>query len=293
MNNSFKSVLIFAHPRLHHDILKPAFEEVTLTLRDLVDTIYVEQESAKTLNASAFKTIALDDDLSAIDLIIAVGGDGTLLQAGRKAAEVDIPIVGINRGKLGFLTDIKPEDIKSKLSDVIGGHYKEEERFLIEATLVDTNEQIGLGLNDIVFFAGDHMHMIELDLYINDEPFFSLKGDGLIFSTPTGSTAYSLSAGGPILYPNLNVINIVPMYPHTLSNRPIVLDGDSRIRVHVGADNTSRPRLSADGQPRNRISQGGIVEVKQYGKKLRLLHPIDYNYFETLRSKLHWQTGHK
>lgn len=286
---TFKSALIFTHPRLHHDILKPALEETLQTLQDNAVEALLEIDSANYLNMSKVKTHSMDESCAGIDLFIAIGGDGTLLQAGRKAAEENIPVVGINRGNLGFLTDIKPDEIQTKLKQILHGEFNEESRFLLEAKLAGTNESLGIGLNDIVFYAGDHMHMIELDLYLDDKPFFNLKGDGLLISTPTGSTAYSLSAGGPILHPNLNAISIIPMYPHTLSNRPVVLDGTSKITIHVGPNNSKRPRLSADGQHRNRLNKDTVVEVQQYSKKLRLLHPVDYNYFETLRSKLHWQ----
>lgn len=286
----FNHVLIFSLPKIHPDTLRTSIEDLIDALEKHSATVTLEESTAGELGIKKYPTLGINESWQSQDLIISVGGDGTFLQAGRKAALEGVPIIGINRGKLGFLTDILPNEISQKIPAILNGKYHDEERFLLNATLRSSGECIGIGLNDIVFFAGDHLHMFMLDIAVNDEPVFTLRGDGLIVSTPTGSTAYGLSAGGSILHPNLAAIQLIPMYPHTLNNRPIVIDSTAKLTVHISEENPKRPRLSADGQPHLRLNQGSSIDITAHPKKLKLLHPLDYNYFETLRSKLNWQS---
>ena len=183
------------------------------------------------------------------DLIIVIGGDGSLLSAARMAVAVDTPIIGINRGRLGFLTDILPQDLESHLGAVLKGNYKEEFRFLLQAKVYSQKECLfeGTALNDVVLGRGNERHLIEFDVFVNKQLISHYRSDGLIISTPTGSTAYSLSAGGPIMHPTLNAMVLVPMFPHSLSSRPLVIDADSEVELYISPHNEYELRVSCDG----------------------------------------------
>jgi NAD+ kinase len=226
------------------------------------------------------------------DLAIAVGGDGNMLGAARVLSRFEIRVIGVNRGSLGFLTDLNPEDFQAALQKVLAGEYIEEERFLLE-TEIHHNGQIkshNAALNEAVLHPGKIAHMIEFEVYINDIFAFSQRSDGLIVSTPTGSTAYSLSGGGPILSPSLNAISLVPMFPHTLSSRPLVVDGDCRIKLSVSPNNRGTQEISCDGQISLPVSPGDEVLIYRSPNKLHLIHPKDYSYYHVLRNKLGWSS---
>ena len=224
------------------------------------------------------------------DLVIVVGGDGSLLGAARALARHNIPVLGINRGNLGFLTDIRPDELEEKVAEVLDGHYLVENRFLLQAEVRRHHEAIGQGdaLNDVVLHPGKSTRMIEFEIYIDGQFVCSQKADGLIVATPTGSTAYALSAGGPIMHPKLDAIVIVPMYPHTLSGRPIVVDGNSELKIVVSKDMQIYPQVSCDGQNHFTCAPGDTITVSKKAQKLRLIHPLDHNYYEVCRTKLGW-----
>ena len=224
------------------------------------------------------------------DLVIVVGGDGSMLGAARALAQQGVPVLGINRGSLGFLTDISPEHLESQISEVLAGNYTVEQRFLLETEVRRDGVPIGQGdaLNDVVLHPGKSTRMIEFELFIDGQFVYSLKADGLIIATPTGSTAYALSAGGPIMHPRLDAIVIVPMYPHTLSSRPIVLDADSELKVVVAEDMTIYPLVSCDGQNHVTCAPGDTLHIQRKPQKLRLLHPLDHNFYAVCRDKLGW-----
>lgn len=224
------------------------------------------------------------------DLIMVVGGDGSLLGAARIGAEQNLPVLGINRGTLGFLTDIAPDDLHL-VHEVLSGRYIEEERFLLQAQVQhDSQHEVAMiAVNDFVLLPGDKAQMITFDLYINDYFAYNLRADGLIVATPTGSTAYALSGGGPILHPSLEAIVLVPLCPHTLSSRPIVVKNDSDIRIHISDSNYTIPQISHDGQRRIPVPIGDDINVTKHTKTFRLIHPVNYNYFHTLSTKLHWK----
>jgi NAD+ kinase len=226
------------------------------------------------------------------DLAIVVGGDGNMLGAARILSRFDVAVIGVNRGNLGFLTDLNPDDFKTALKAVLNGEYIEEERFLLEAE-VHRHGQIkshNAALNEAVLHPGQVAHMIEFEVYIDDSFAFSLRADGLIVSTPTGSTAYSLSGGGPILSPSLNAISLVPMFPHTLSSRPLVVDGKRRIKLIVSPENRGTQEVSCDGQVSLPVSPGDEVHIYQSPNVLKLIHPKDYSYYHVLRNKLGWSS---
>ncbi|WP_162046947.1 NAD(+) kinase [Vibrio taketomensis] len=226
----------------------------------------------------------------AADLAIVVGGDGNMLGAARVLSRFDISVIGVNRGNLGFLTDLDPDDFTTSLKAVLDGEFIEEERFLLEAE-IHRHKQIkshNAALNEAVLHPGQVAHMIEFEVYIDDSFAFSQRSDGLIISTPTGSTAYSLSGGGPILSPSLNAISLVPMFPHTLSSRPLVVDSKRRIKLVVSPENRGTQEISCDGQVSLPVSPGDEIHIYQSPNVLKLIHPKDYSYYHVLRNKLGW-----
>lgn len=224
------------------------------------------------------------------DLAIVVGGDGNMLGAARVLSRFNVAVIGVNRGNLGFLTDLSPDNFQDALEAVLQGEYIEEKRFLLEAE-IHRHGQIkshNAALNEAVLHPGQVAHMIEFEVYIDEVFAFSQRSDGIIISTPTGSTAYSLSGGGPILSPKLNAISLVPMFPHTLSSRPLVVDGQCRIMLVVSPDNRGTQEVSCDGQISLPVSPGDEIHIYQSPNELRLIHPQDYSYYHVLRNKLGW-----
>ncbi len=227
------------------------------------------------------------------DVIIVVGGDGSLLSAARAVLPHNTPLIGINRGYLGFLTDLHPQQFADELDQVLAGDYTEEQRFLLHTQITNGDKAHPLdcdtSLNDVVLSPGNVAHLIYFDVYINDELMCHNRADGLIIATPTGSTAYALSAGGPILHPQLDAIVLVPMFPHTLGSRPIVINGDSRIRIVVDKRCEAEPNLSMDGQQRVAVPRHAHIHIQKHPRCVRLIHPRSYHYFATLRQKLGWE----
>ena len=224
------------------------------------------------------------------DLVIVVGGDGSLLGAARALASSKVPLLGVNRGNLGFLTDIAPDEVEKRVSEVLEGRYLVETRFLLKAEVSRGGEVIGQSnaLNDVVLHPGKSTRMIEFEVHIDGQFVCSQKSDGLIISSPTGSTAYALSAGGPIMHPKLDALVVVPMYPHTLSRRPIVVSGDSELKVVVSSEMEMYPQVSCDGQVHFYCAPGDTLKVFKKPRKLRLIHPVDHNFYEICRTKLGW-----
>ncbi len=224
------------------------------------------------------------------DLAIVVGGDGTLLNAARTLAHYPIALLGINLGRLGFLTDISPTEMHEKLGDILEGRYMEEERFLLHSTIVREGEHISESeaFNDVVVHKWDVARMIEVETYVDGKFLNAVRSDGLIVSTPTGSTAYALSGGGPILHPSLNAIVLVPICPHTLSNRPIVIDGNSLIEIVVSGRGQSHAQVTCDGQINLGLVSGDRVRIRKKEHTVRLIHPCDHDYYQLLRAKLNW-----
>lgn len=225
------------------------------------------------------------------DLVIVIGGDGCLLGAARALSGFDTPVVGVNRGYLGFLTDIMPSELEQQLGAILDGRYETEKRFLLDAEVRRDQYPVGSGaaLNDVVIRAGDSVHMVEFELYIEGHFVYSQRSDGLIIATPTGSTAYALSGGGPIMYPRLDAIVLVPMHPHALSSRPLVVDGNSEIKLVIRSEHNS-PLVSCDGQEGVRAQAGDVIYVRKRAQKLTLLHPLGHDFYEACRSKLGWSS---
>ncbi|MEA3253075.1 MAG: NAD(+) kinase [Pseudomonadota bacterium] len=226
------------------------------------------------------------------DLVIVVGGDGSMLGAGRALCRSGTPVLGINRGRLGFLTDILPDEVEEKVGEVLAGDYETERRFLLDAEVYREGSLVGASdaLNDVVVHPGKAVQMIEFELFIDGLFVYSQRADGLIMATPTGSTAYALSGGGPIVHPGLEAITLVPMFPHTLSSRPIVVDAACEIKIHIGETNEAYPHVSCDGQTQVVSKPGDILYVRRKAQRLTLIHPRGHNYYEICRSKLGWSS---
>jgi len=202
----------------------------------------------------------------------------------------NIPVIGINRGHLGFLTDISPQEFATQLDAVLDGHYLRESRTLIHMRIQEdtTTHFEADALNDAVLSRGDETRLITFDVFINEQFVSHYRADGLIVATPTGSTAYALSAGGPILHPQLNAMAIVPMFSHSFSARPLVIDENSQINIRISSPNDIPLRLSCDGHQSYAIDPGQYVSIEKSSAQLQLLHPQEYRYYDTLRIKLGW-----
>lgn len=224
------------------------------------------------------------------DLVIVVGGDGTLLNAARSLAVHDPALLGLNLGRLGFLTDISPDHMHEKLDEILSGRFNEEDRFLLNCRIIRDGELLSESdaLNDVVIHKWDVARMIEVDTYINAAFVNTLRSDGLIVSTPTGSTAYALSGGGPILQPCLNAMVLVPICPHTMSNRPIVISADSVVEVVIKGQDHSHAQVSCDGQINLGLVAGDRIQIRKLEHTIRLIHPVDHDHFHVLRAKLNW-----
>ncbi len=269
------------------------------TLRSLIS--YLASKKISTILGEDIAPLVQDANLpvgsrkqmgESCDLFIVLGGDGSLLGAARMLAHYNVPVLGINRGRLGFLTDILPEEIELRVGAVLKGDYTLEKRFLLNASVIRDGEVIGRGeaLNDVVVNSGTSAKMIEFDLFIDDEFVYRQRSDGLIVSTPTGSTAYSLSGGGPIMHPKLDAVVLVPMFPHTLSSRPIVIDGNSEIKIEISRNNEIHPPVTCDGQVKLTALPGDVVFIKKKRHKLKLIHPLDHSFYASCRDKLGWST---
>lgn len=224
------------------------------------------------------------------DLIIVVGGDGSLLGAARSFARYKVPLLGVNRGRLGFLTDILPSEIEERVGEVLDGQYIREDRFLLEAHVRRDGQPVGQNsaLNDVVFHSAGSVKMVEFELFIEGQFVYRQRSDGLIVSTPTGSTAYALSGGGPIMHPRIDAIVLVPMCPHTLSSRPLLVDGSSEIKLVICETNVARMLVSCDGQGDIAVEPGDVISIRKKAHKLHLLHPTHHSFYEACRSKLGW-----
>ena len=286
----FKNIGLMAKPHPNKEIIA-TLQLLIKYLQSRHCQLIIEDQVTSKLKSDKIDSLPGNQLGAQCDLIIVVGGDGSLLRAAKLVADHQKPILGINRGRLGFLADITPNEIHQKLADVLDGHYIDDSRFLLNATHEHDGKIIHqeFALNDIVLMPGKIAHLTQFEIFINDQFVCPQRADGLIVATPTGSTAYALSGGGPILHPHLDAVVLVPMFSHNLTSRPLVVNGDSDIKIVIPAESKIASRLSCDGRESRPINPGGIIRINKKTERLRLIHPIDYNYFETLRSKLHWE----
>ncbi len=224
------------------------------------------------------------------DLVIVVGGDGSLLGAARDLASSGVPLVGINRGGLGFLADIPPQQAESGIGGVLEGRYQAEEHFLLEGEVWRDGERIGSSpaLNDVVLHHGTMARIIDMSVYADGELVYRQRSDGLIVASPTGSTAYALSAGGPILFPSIDAIVIVPMVPHTLTSRPLLVPSSMEVTAHLEHTVSENPQVSFDSQVSIGVRPGDLLTIRKHAHQLKLLYPPEHSFFESCRSKLSW-----
>lgn len=223
------------------------------------------------------------------DLIVVIGGDGTLLDSARSVARYNKPLVGINRGRLGFLVDVSPDEVEASLNAVLSGDFNREPRALLECEVLRGDEIVAryTALNDVVLNQPDQVSMLEFDTWADGELISRHRADGMIVSTATGSTAYALSSGGPIMHPQLDAMALVPICPHTLSDRPIVLPLDVRVDITL-VGTTEKARITCDGHDHQELLAKDVVRIRRSEHKITLLHPSSYDYYAILRSKLHW-----
>jgi NAD+ kinase len=286
--------------RFHHaalvgkyqaDGIRPLLEEIAQFLVRQGLEVSFEQQTAQNTGVTDFDALNAEQIGARCDLAVVVGGDGTMLGFAREVAPFDLPLVGINQGRLGFVTDVTIGQFRDALAPMIAGDYAEEHRTMIEGEVWRDNERIfeGLSMNDVVVNRGPTSGMVELRVDIGDEFIANIRADGLIVASPTGSTAYSLSAGGPILHPGIAGWVLVPIASHTLSNRPIVLPdaGEVRITVVAGRDASA----NFDMQRLASLLHGDQVRMRRSAHRVRFLHPRGWSYYATLRRKLRWYEG--
>ena len=271
-------------------------EAVSATLEKLEQYLLAEgcevlfEQSTAELMAHNPASLPIAEFAGRVDLSIVVGGDGSMLSAARKIAASGIPMLGINRGRLGFLTDISPDELAERVAPVLRGHYTVSQRFMLDARISRNGELLNRGraVNDVVLHPGRSVRMMEFDLYVDKQFVYSQSSDGVIVATPTGSTAYALSAGGPILFPELDAIIVVPLNPHTLSSRPITLSGSACIELQVSARNELMPLVTCDGHNDFITQPGDVITITKHPDALLLIHPQDHNFYQICRSKLGW-----
>ncbi|HEB78475.1 MAG TPA: NAD(+) kinase [Methylothermaceae bacterium] len=285
-NSAFHTIGIIAKPNVER--VGTTLHALNRHLRQRGFTVLLDPVSRDILGAS--EALTPEDLGKRSDVVIAVGGDGTLLNAVRAVAAFDTPVIGINLGRVGFLVDISPDHALAKLDEILAGHYLTEERLMLQARIVREGRVIHeeVAVNEVVVHRWITPSMIEIITHINGRFLNSQRADGLIVSTPTGSTAYALSGGGPILYPTLDAIELVPINPHTLTNRPIVIAGDSEVKIAFGSAKEMRAEVTCDTVSIPEVLINDQILIRRADKPFRLLHPVDYDFFEILRVKLHW-----
>jgi NAD+ kinase len=286
MKSRFNRVALVSRPQT--ESVGGTVREIAAFLRARGVSVLVEERSAVMLGASELETASVERIGHEADLAIAIGGDGTMLGAARALAPHEVPLVGINHGRLGFITDIGLDSWRQALSSILEGHYASEERTLLTARVVRGQEVVWteLALNDVVVNRSSRTGMIELQVHVDDLYMYSQRADGLIVATPTGSTAYALSANGPILHPQIKGIVLVPVAPQSLSNRPITLPDDVTITIRVVEGR--EPRVAGDMQVFSDLQVGDDIIVQRAAFTTTFLHPPGYSYFATLRGKLNW-----
>ncbi|HYW91856.1 MAG TPA: NAD(+) kinase [Gammaproteobacteria bacterium] len=270
---------------------------LTRTVTSLVEyleagglNILLDEGSASVLKGQRTRVVSREQLGQSCDLVVVVGGDGTFLDAARSLAASPVALLGVNLGRLGFMVDVSPESMAQVLDEVLSGNYQLDERFLLEAAVLRGEEPIqsGFALNDVVVTKRDVARMIDFDTHIDGRFISNHRADGLIVATPTGSTAYALSSGGPVMHPRLDAVALVPICPHTLSDRPIIVDSDSVVEVVLSPLNNNPAQATWDGQFSVALENGDRIRVQRTSFRLKLIHPPDYDYFTILRSKLHW-----
>jgi len=249
-----------------------------------------KQTAANLLIHHNFPTCEITDLGKNCDLVISIGGDGTLLHTARSLIDHDVPLLGINLGRLGFLVDISPDQMQTRLREIFDGQYLEEHRIMLIVSIENgkNNPRINYAFNDVVVHKWEAARMIEIDTYIDERLLHTMRSDGLIVATPTGSTAYALSGGGPIMDTDMDAMVIVPICPHSMGYRPYVFDGKCEVELKVRDSSCPHAQVSCDGQINMGLKAGDVIRITRHPKRVRLIHPPEYNHFQVLRAKLRW-----
>ncbi len=279
----FENIGIYVKEKSGEVIDSHNLDALILSLKKHTSNVYIEETSE--YKNSSLISLKYNDFVSKIDLIIVFGGDGTLLRAARNYLEHNIPILGINMGTVGFLTDIKIEDFESVIKDVLVGNCEIEERNLVCASFGNNSVY---GLNEIVIHSGAYTQLMRYRLSVNEKIVYEQRSDGLIIATPTGSTAYALSAGGPIIHPGVDVWTILPMLPQSMSSRPFVISSDQIAKVNLLNGPLDEAKICADGQDDISVPYIKDITISKMKETLRLVHPKNNDFFEACREKLGW-----
>lgn len=273
----------------------PRVADTLLRLSELMSAcgckVSLEKETAANLLIHHnFPTCNINDLGKYCDLVISIGGDGTLLHTARTLIDHDVALLGINLGRLGFLVDISPDQMQQRLREIFNGNFLEEHRIMLVVSIESTNKppRVNYAFNDVVVHKWEAARMIEVDTYIDERLLHTMRSDGLIVSTPTGSTAYALSGGGPIMDTDMDAMVIVPICPHSMSYRPYVFDGKCEVELKVRESSCPHAQVSCDGQINMGLEVGDVIRIKRHPKRVRLIHPPEYNHFQVLRTKMRW-----
>ena len=250
--------------------------------------VFIEAATADHCNISGFVTLGMDEIGERADLAVVLGGDGTMLGVSRTLANSQIPLIGVNQGRVGFLTDISSANMLDEMRKILAGDFSIEQRILLNAKVMRKGKEIGGGyaMNDVVINKAGMSRLIELEVDIDGQFVHRQRSDGLILATPTGTTAYALSAGGPILHPTLDAITLVPICPHTLSNRPIAIRSNSKVEITLV--HCEEAAIHLDGQLELPVLEGDKIMVKRDERTVSLLHPLGHSHYDMLRQKLNW-----
>lgn len=279
----FKNVGIYVRQESNHGVDLDVMNDMIDFLSNKDIKLLIDESSD--YENSHTNSVNHNDFVETVDLIIVFGGDGTLLNSARKYLDYEIPILGINMGKVGFLTDIKVDNFEKSLSDILDGNYLIEERNLVSAKF---NETHLYGLNEVVIHSGSYAQLMRYQLSVNDRIVYEQRSDGLIVATPTGSTAYALSAGGPIIHPSLDVWTILPMLPQSLSSRPFIISSEEKVIINLFDGPNEQAKICVDGQNDIDLPFNEEIAISKMKKTLKLVHPKDNDFFEACREKLGW-----
>ena len=277
--------------KYHAQGTRVALESIAHFLTDLGCDVAIEKDTAGNSGLTQYPVLDVAGIGAQCDLALVVGGDGTMLGIGRVLAKFGVPLIGINQGRLGFITDIAFENFQSVLAPMLRGEFDEDHRWMMQAKVVRDGRCVfdAMAMNDVVVNRGATAGMVELRVEVDGRFVANQRADGLIIASPTGSTAYALSAGGPLLHPSIGGWILVPIAPHTLSNRPIVLSDAGEITVEVVAGRDASANF--DMQSLASLLHGDRISVRRSQYQVRFLHPKGWSYFDTLRKKLHWNEG--
>jgi NAD+ kinase len=286
MASAFKTIALIGKYK-SPEITEPLLE-LSRFLQDRGVRVLIDPLTAAHVVRNNLEVLPLEEAGKLADLAIVIGGDGTMLNIARTLAPFDVALVGVNQGRLGFLTDLSIDTMHETIGEMLDGKYVTESRMLLACGVVRGADQVldVLAFNDASISKGADGGLIELEVRIDGQFLYVLRSDGLIVATPTGSTAYALSAGGPILHPALSVFTLVPVCPHTLSNRPIAVSSDALIEIEM--HKCPAAQIHLDSHSHYELKAGDLIRVRRYPRSIRLLHPVGHDYYRMLREKLHW-----